>query len=356
MPKPQSKSSKVEPHEELRPVNRRTPWVVSHRGYIVRPGDNFRIKELKDWDSNCLYLTSPIFVTHPGMMEMVREEVVARMKRLARLLKVQILTYCMMPEELHLLVRVPERKRLIAPFRGHEGEAALIEHVTAHDSKHKVAFLKQRLASLRANGRKAEAQDLLRRYQQRIGSVSAFMKDLKFKVKRNTRYWIQDEPQWGKRYSSWLVEDRHPQATQEEDSGGSRTALRLVAVNLELMPLRAGLVEQPGEFRWTGWAAALRGDGAAIAGICDLVGCSVSEWETQAKPIYAGWLRGDPASMEPLHERVARAVNVLTVPGAIGFPQFVREMQTNWLRRFGKPKGVHQPGVTQAGERHLSEA
>jgi hypothetical protein len=339
MRKSDSKALAVAPEKGGRVINRRTPWVVTERGYVIRPGTNFRIWSLKDWDSNCLYLSTPVQACQAGSFDLVREEFLLRMNRLAALLKIQILAYCLMPGTIHLVVRVPDRKPLIAPFLGPAGEAALLEHMATYDSEVRALFWKKRLETLRAQGKKAEAKNLLRKYVKRIGSVSDFMKELKFAMKRSPRFQPLDSLQWVRRYTSWLVEDRHPQATKATDSGASRTALRLLAVHLELMPIREELVNQPSAYRWTSWGAALRGDKAAIAGICDLVGCSVKQWQTHGKPTYESWLRGNPSTKEPHSERVARAVGFLTVPLAIGFPNFVREMEAAWFRRFGKGTG-----------------
>ncbi len=336
MKKSSSQTSAVTSVEARPPIKRRTPWVVTERGTVVRPGMNFRIWNLKGWDSNCLYLSTPVQTSHPGAFEMVREEFLLRMKGLASLLKIQILAYSLMPTTFHILVRVADRKQVIAAFSGPAGEAALLEHMSAHDSEARVIAWKKRLASLRARGKKAEAKHLVQKYVNRIGSISTFMKELKFGMKFSPRFRAQNTLQWLRRYTSWLVEDRHPQATRATDSGATRTALRLLAVHLELLPVRERFVEQPGDYRWTSWAAAARGDKAAIAGLCDLVGCSVKEWQTYGKPTFESWLRGNPAIKEPHGERVARAVEFLTVPLAVGFPNFVREMQASWFKRFGK--------------------
>jgi len=54
--------------------------------------------------------------------------------------------------------------------------------------------------------------------------------------------------------------------------------------------LRAELVEQAGDYRWSGWSGAQGGEKEAMEGLCDVVGCRVSQWETRGKAAYRLWV------------------------------------------------------------------
>ena len=88
-----------------------------------------------------------------------------------------------------------------------------------------------------------------------MGDVSAFMKELKqrFSIWYNhthKRYGTL----WAERFKSVLVE-------------GSAAALRTVAAYIDLNPVRAGLVNDPKDYRFCGYAEALAGAKQAQGGI-----------------------------------------------------------------------------------------
>jgi hypothetical protein len=63
-----------------------------------------------------------------------------------------------------------------------------------------------------------------------------------------------------------------------------------MAAYIDLNPVRAELVEQAGDYRWSGWSGAMGGDKEAMEGLCDVVGCGVSQWETRGKAAYGLWV------------------------------------------------------------------
>ena len=90
---------------------------------------------------------------------------------------------------------------------------------------------------------------------ERMGDVSAFMKEFKQRFSRwynkhNGRFGTL----WAERFTSVLVED-------------SPAALRTVAAYIDLNPVRAGLVEDPKDYRFCGYAQALAGHRGARAGL-----------------------------------------------------------------------------------------
>jgi hypothetical protein len=67
-------------------------------------------------------------------------------------------------------------------------------------------------------------------------------------------------------------------------------ALKVMAAYIDLNPVRAELVEQAGDYRWSGWSGAQGGEKEAMEGLCDVVGCGVSQWETRGKGAYGLWV------------------------------------------------------------------
>jgi hypothetical protein len=87
-----------------------------------------------------------------------------------------------------------------------------------------------------------------------MGNLSEFMKSL---LQTFTQWFNQRHARkgtlWEERFKSVLVEDGY--------------AERVVAAYIDLNPVRAGLVKDPKDYRWCGYAAALAGDDRAQAGL-----------------------------------------------------------------------------------------
>jgi hypothetical protein len=89
----------------------------------------------------------------------------------------------------------------------------------------------------------------------RMGDVSPFMQELKQRISR----WYNKRHQrfgtlWAERFKSLVVEE-------------SMEALGMVGRYIDLNPIRAGLVEDPAEYRWSGYGEAMGGSALARAGI-----------------------------------------------------------------------------------------
>ncbi|MDA0346087.1 MAG: transposase [Verrucomicrobia bacterium] len=164
---------------------------------------------------------------------------------MARFCGVEILTYCIMTNHFHVLVRVPEGQKmsddeLVARFAQLYG-----------NQKGKVETLE---AVLKKGGEEAQAErDKL---LSRMGDVSLFMKELKqrFSIwynKSHRRYGTL----WAERFKSVLIED-------------TAACLRTVAAYIDLNPVRAGIVEDPKDYRYCAYAEAVTGNEEAKNGLC----------------------------------------------------------------------------------------
>ncbi len=167
---------------------------------------------------------------------------------MARFCGVEILTYCIMTNHFHVLVRVPENQKvsdkdLVARFSQLYGT-----------QKGKVETLE---AILKKGGEEAQAErDKL---LARMGDVSLFMKELKqrFSIwynKSHGRYGTL----WAERFKSVLIED-------------TAACLLTVASYIDLNPVRAGIVDDPKDYRFCGYAEAATGQEEAAAGLCQVL-------------------------------------------------------------------------------------
>ena len=151
---------------------------------------------------------------------------------------VEVLTYCVMSNHFHVLVRVPDRvevsdKELLRRYR------VLYPQPTKYQTA-SIAVMEKELAK---GGDEAAAmrQQLLAR----MGDVSEYMKTLKqrFSVWYNRSH-ERFGTLWAERFKSVLVE-------------GKGNPLQTMAAYIDLNPVRAGIVEDPKDYRFCGYAEAV---------------------------------------------------------------------------------------------------
>jgi REP element-mobilizing transposase RayT len=172
---------------------------------------------------------------------------VGLMRRLETFCGVQVLTYCLMSNHFHLLVRVPGTKPTLS-------DEELVERVRVLNGNQAAKSLAWLLGNLREqdpSGRAAE--ELKARYFARMHDVSEFVRELKGRFAQwynrlHNRYGVL----WAERFKSVLVESDLTQPDAPE-------ALTTMAAYIELNPVRAGLCEDPKDYRYCGYAEAVGG-------------------------------------------------------------------------------------------------
>ena len=180
-----------------------------------------------------------------------------QMHTMADFCGVQIMTYCLMNNHVHLLVRVPEKqpisdeelvRRYALLYSKYPGVVAAFEKLLKEDSP--------------------EAKQERARQLKRMGDISFFMKELKqrFGIWYNKSH-NRIGTLWTERFKSVLVEN-------------SRTALMTVAAYIDLNPVRAGLCEDPKDYRFCGYAEALGGEAIAQSGITAIA--EIDDWKQAA--------------------------------------------------------------------------
>lgn len=177
--------------------------------------------------------------------------------RVADFCGVEVLTYCILSNHFHVLVRVippmddgPDRlTREVILQRYARFYAA---NVSPNYPNPEV------LAAIFGKGG-SYAEQWERRLKARMGDVSEFMKTLK---QRFTTWFNQSRGRvgtlWTERFKSLLVEN-------------SPFVLQTVAAYIDLNPVRAGLVEDPADYRWCSYAEAMGGNRSACEGIAVVV-------------------------------------------------------------------------------------
>ncbi len=180
------------------------------------------------------------------------EEFISLMRRREAFSGIQVLDYVLMNNHFHLVCKVPERKLLT--------ESEMLERIEAGDGSEHARVLREQLARCAEQPDGIEQSErLLETYRRRMYDLSIFNKELKGGYaqsynRRHRRYGVL----WADRFKSVLLE-------------GGR-AVRAIAAYIELNPVRAGLCEDPKEYRYCGYAEAMvRGSEIALEGIRTLL-------------------------------------------------------------------------------------
>ena len=161
----------------------------------------------------------------------------------------EVLTYCVMSNHVHLLVRVPSPQELT--------DREVMRRALALYGSRSV-LVSQLRAGWQAEGRLPE--DLRTGLVGRMGDVSVFMKELKQRFSRwYNRVHGRFGTLWAERFRSLLVEDQPG-------------AVRAVGAYIDLNPVRAGLVQDPKDYRFSGYGEAMGGSQRARAGIMAMSG------------------------------------------------------------------------------------
>jgi len=156
---------------------------------------------------------------------------------------VEVLTYCVMSNHVHVLVHVPPRPATDSL----PDDAELVRLVRRAALCFPADELEARLRVMRAMGDHAGAEKLRERFLRRMWSLSAFMQALKQRFSQwlNTRDG-RAGTLWEGRFKSVLVE-------------GTGRTLATIAAYIDLNPVRAGIVREPGRYRWSGYGEAMAG-------------------------------------------------------------------------------------------------
>lgn len=175
------------------------------------------------------------------------------MWRLAEFSGIEIVTYCLMTNHIHLLVRV----RDVASLTDDELTQRTLKYYGRNESWVQVVAEEfKRTGSLPAIIRKS----LLAK----MGDVSVFMRTLK---QRFSRWYNRKHKRfgtlWAERFKSVLVQD-------------ASEAMRTIAMYIDLNPVRAGMVNDPKDYRFCGHAEAVAGNAAARSEIVPL--CESNSW------------------------------------------------------------------------------
>ncbi len=187
------------------------------------------------------------------------------MRRFAAFTGLEVLTWAALDNHVHLLLHVPERVEL--------GEEEVLGRIKGLYGRIRAANVAMELQTLREQHRDREAEALLHGYTRRMYDLSEYMKMLmqRFTQDYNRRH--------GRRGTLW--EDRFKSILVE----GTADALSTMAAYVDLNAVRAGIVEDPKDYRFCGYGEAVAGGKQARAGvahIADILG-QQGDWRVQSR-------------------------------------------------------------------------
>jgi|LakMenEpi03Aug12_release.lakeMendotaPanAssembly.Ray.scaffolds.fasta_scaffold140427_2 REP element-mobilizing transposase RayT len=191
------------------------------------------------------------------------------------------LSYCLMDNHFHLLLEVPPMDE------GGISDDELLKRLSAIYGEAFVAGVAKELADARKadyteeNGMSEALQAIHKRFTYRMQDLAEFMKGL---LQRFTQWFNRAHSRsgtlWEDRFKSVIVEDG--------------VAARTMAAYIDLNPVRAGMVKDPADYRWSSYGEAVGGgkkgngkkarEGLARAYFCDQgVGYDAGKWEEVAR-------------------------------------------------------------------------
>ena len=152
----------------------------------------------------------------------------------------RVLSYCIMSNHFHLLLEVPP-----IPEEGISDEL-LLKRLSAVQGEAFVAGVAKELEEARQAGNDHRVAEIRARFTYRMHDLSEFMKTL---LQRFTRWFNRTHQRsgtlWEARYKSVIVE--------------SGIAARTMAAYIDLNPVRAGMVKDPADYRWSSYGEAVGG-------------------------------------------------------------------------------------------------
>jgi putative transposase len=172
--------------------------------------------------------------------DMEREQFRVFMRMYENFSGCRVLSYCIMSNHIHILLEVPPMPK------GGLSDEELFRRLSAIYSEGVVDDVRKELLSAREKGMLEYAAAIHARYTYRMHDLSQFMKTV---MQRMTQ-WFNREHQrkgtlWEERFKSVIVE--------------SGDAARMMAAYIDLNPVRAGMVADPAEYRWSSYGEAVGG-------------------------------------------------------------------------------------------------
>jgi REP element-mobilizing transposase RayT len=176
-----------------------------------------------------------------------KERFLALLKKVAAFCGIEILSYALMGNHIHIMFVVPEKREY--------SEEEVTERIRALYGDIQAKDFADALRQYHKDRLETDAAALMLKYTYRMHDLSQFMKTLmqRATMSYNGRH-DRTGHLWESRFKSILIE-------------GKKGALETMSAYIELNAVRAGIVEKPEDYRFCSMGAAIGGDKEARKGI-----------------------------------------------------------------------------------------
>ena len=205
--------------------------------------------------AGCFHVVNRIYDRKYLLDEEGKEMLLKLVRAYEDVLGVEVLTFCIMDNHFHLLLRVPHRPEgFDVPL---EVVVARLERALGQES---AKLMHRNLEFWRTTKNEAAIEQWRQEQVARMFSLSEFMKAVQLRFSRwyNLRAGRKGTL-WEGRYTSVIVEEEE-------------RALRTMAAYIDLNPVRAGIVADPADYRWSGYAEAMAGKARSRRGLVRIIG------------------------------------------------------------------------------------
>jgi putative transposase len=213
-----------------------------------------RIKAPHSFPVAYYHCTSRIVNKDPVLGVREKERFRTYMRHYEHFCGVQVITYCILSNHFHILLEVP------TPPSAPLSDSDFLERLQGLKDSVWARTTRDQFQRFLDAAQPEAAQALKQRVYRLMWDVSAYMKLLK---QRFSQYFnkLHDRKGtlWEERFGSVLVE-------------GVGTVLQTMAAYIDLNPIRAGIVKDPKEYRWSGYGEAVAGGREAQEGLEKVMG------------------------------------------------------------------------------------
>jgi hypothetical protein len=216
-----------------------------------------------------------------------REMLRRQMWAVAEFCGVEVITYTIMPNHFHVLVRIPQKRKV-------SDKELLRRYRLLHPRRNKYQVASLELIEEQLAGNTPEGIAWRERMMRMMCDLSEFMKLFKqrFSIWFNRTH-HRFGTLWSERFKSILVEDGY--------------SLLTMAVYIDLNCVRAGLAVDPKDYRFCGYGEAVGGRNVARIGLSRVYGHEGNEWEEVA-PRYRAELMGAGSKAKEHKGAISREV------------------------------------------------
>ena len=217
-----------------------------------------RVARLKEAGKRaCYHVMSRIVDRQMVMGTEEKEKFRKLMRAMEAFSGVQVLTYAILDNHFHILLEVPDPQPV--------SDEELIRRLGFLYSPDQVGRIALWINQAREDGGDEAAELIKARYTCRMYELSEFVKTLKQKYTQwhNKRH-NREGTLWSQRFKSIMIEPKRAK------DGQWNNALLTMAAYIDLNAVRAGIVEDPKDYRFCGYAEACGGGSKAREGIATI--------------------------------------------------------------------------------------